>query len=134
MNIKGHLDYIAEEWRGQGRKVGSLNLVAEFFCLRDSLFLCSSVLEPDLDLGVRQLELLGKVCSLGDGEVSLGLVFLLQSVQLLGGEGSSGFAISSVLPQDWPGSWQHWRRLVMLLKGSQKKERLLLGEERRIRR
>ena len=42
-----------------------------------------SVLEPDLDLGLGELELVGELGSLGDGEVLLLPELLLQRRQLL---------------------------------------------------
>ena len=85
----------------------------EFFSLSDSLLLGPPVLEPDLDLSVCQLELPGEVRPLGDGEVTLGFVFVLQLLELITGEGSPGLPVSSVLPQDGPG-WNDWRGWVAL--------------------
>ena len=75
-------------------------MTAELLSLSDPLLLGASVLEPDLDLGVSQLQILGEVCSLSDGEVGLALVLVLQFLQLVGGEGCPRLAVSSVLPQD----------------------------------
>ena len=52
-------------------------MTAELLRLSDSLLLGASVLEPDLHLGVSQLQILGEVCSLSDGEVGLALVLVL---------------------------------------------------------
>ena len=68
--------------------------------LGNPLLLGPSVLEPDLDLSVSDLELLGELCPLGDGEVTLGFVLLLQLVQLITGEGGPGLSVSFVFPQD----------------------------------
>ena len=84
----------------------------EFFSLGDSLFLCSPVLEPDLDLSVSQLKILGKLRPLGDGEVTLGFVFPLQLLQLVGGEGRPRLPVRLVFPQD--GAGQDWRLLVVV--------------------
>ena len=80
--------------------------------LSNSLFLGSSVLEPDLDLGVAQLKFLGKLCSLRDGEITLGFVFLLQLLQLFTGEGSPRLPVRAVFPEDGA-NWKDWRLLVL---------------------
>ena len=94
--------------------------------LSNSLLLCSPVLEPDLHLGICQLELLSKLGSLCDGEITLGFVFPLQLVELLTGERSPGFPVCSVFPQDWP-DWKDWRLLV--LEVPQQHQLGLAGEE-----
>ena len=85
----------------------------KLFRLGNSLLLGPPVLEPDLDLGVSDLELLGKLCPLGDGEVTLGFVLLLELLQLLTGEGSPGLPVRFVFPQDWTG--RENRRSLMVL-------------------
>ena len=50
----------------RGRKANPLNLG-----LLDALGLGAPILEPDLDLGLGELELVGELGSLGDGEVLL---------------------------------------------------------------
>ena len=67
--------------------------------LLQPLGLGASVLEPDLDLGVRQLETLRKLRPLGDGQVTLLDVFLLQLGELLICEGCPGFPVRLVFPQ-----------------------------------
>ena len=77
--------------RGEGRGV--------HLRLCDPLRLRPPVLEPDLHLGLRQLELGGELGPLGDAEVGLLLVLLLQPVQLLVGERGPWLPVRSVLPQ-----------------------------------
>ena len=67
--------------------------------LLQPLGLGSPVLEPDLDLGLRQLQLGGELCPLGYRQVLLLPELLLQGVQLLGGEGGAGLPVGLVLPQ-----------------------------------
>ena len=62
-------------------------------CLSQSLLLCPSVLEPDLDLGLGQFEVLGKLCSLGHREVLLLAELPLECDELGAGEGSPGFTV-----------------------------------------
>ena len=50
-------------------------------------------------MGFRQLQLRGKLRPLGDAEVGLGNVLLLQPVQLLVGEGGARLPVRPVLPQ-----------------------------------
>ena len=76
------------------RKTDPLN-----FRLLDPLGLGPPVLEPDLDLGLGELELVGELCALRDGEVLLLPELLLQRVQLLGGEGGARLPVGLVLPQ-----------------------------------
>jgi hypothetical protein len=64
-----------------------------------SCIISPSILEPDLDLGLGELELVGELCPLRDGEVLLLAELLLQGVQLLGGEGGAGLPVGLVLPQ-----------------------------------
>ena len=70
------------------------------FC--QPLVFCSPVLEPDLDLGLAQLQLVGKLRSLGNRQVLLLLELILERHQLLGGEGSPGLAVGLVLSQMAP--------------------------------
>ena len=100
------------ETGGDVSKIILLDLAVKLFSLGNSLLLGPPVLEPDLDLGVRQLKFLGKVRPLSDGEITLGFVLLLQLVQLLTGEGSPGLPVRSVFPQDWS-DWKDWRLLVL---------------------
>ena len=67
--------------------------------LCDPLRLRPSVLEPDLDLRLSDVQAGGKLGPLGDAEVGLLLVFLLQPAQLLGGEGGAWLSVRSVLSQ-----------------------------------
>ena len=125
-----------QDSRNQGRRnhgqvlSGSgLNVCLIDLGLGNPLGLCSSVLEPYLDLGFGQLQLGSKVCSLSDGEVALLNKLLLQLVQLVIGEGCSGFSVCFVLSEStferklrelllrWTGlgSLNHWRILMMVL-------------------
>ena len=67
--------------------------------LRNPLRLCSPVLEPDLDLGLSQLQFCSELRSLRYGQVALFVELLLQFVELLVSEGSSGLPVGLVLPQ-----------------------------------
>jgi len=67
--------------------------------LLESLGLGPTVLEPDFDLRFRQLEVLGELGPLGDGQVLLLLELVLQGEELLGGERGSGLAIGLVLAE-----------------------------------
>ena len=67
--------------------------------LRNSLRLCSPVLEPNLDLRLRDVEAGCELGPLGDAEVGLLLVLLLQPPQLLGGERGARLSVRSVLSQ-----------------------------------
>ena len=67
--------------------------------LGDPLRLGPPVLEPDLHLGLRQLQLGGELGPLGYRQVLLLPELLLQGVQLLGGEGGAGLPVGLVLPQ-----------------------------------
>ena len=77
--------------RGEGRGV--------HLRLRDSLRLRPPVLEPDLDLSLRDVQAGCELRPLGDAEVGLLLVLLLQLAQLLGGERRPWLPVRSVLPQ-----------------------------------
>ena len=79
---------------GRGRESNPFD-----FRLLDPFGLGAPVLEPDLDLGLGELELVGELCSLRDGEVLLLTELLLQGVQLLGGEGGARLPVGFVLPQ-----------------------------------
>ena len=67
--------------------------------LLEPLGLGPPVLEPDLDLGLGELELGGELGPLGDGQVLLLTELLLQAVQLLGCEGGPGLPVGLVLPK-----------------------------------
>ena len=90
---------------GRGLQAGLVSLR-----LLQSLGLGPPVLEPDLDLGVGQLEAVGELGPLGDGEVALLNILLLQLGELLVGEGSPGLPVRLVFPQSAL-QWQlgHWR-------------------------
>ena len=60
------------------------------------------VLEPDLDLGLAQLQLVGKLRSLGNRQVLFLLELILERHQLLGGEGSPRLPVGLVLSQMAP--------------------------------
>ena len=77
----------------------SVSLSLERLRLCTSLCLRSSVLEPDLDLGIRQLQLPGHLLPLLHAEVGPLLVLDLQFGQLLAGEGSPGLPVRFVFPQ-----------------------------------
>ena len=77
--------------RGEGRGV--------HLRLCDPLRLRPPVLEPDLDLRLRDVQAGCELRPLGDAEVGLLLVLLLQLAQLLGGERSPWLPVRSVLPQ-----------------------------------
>ena len=70
------------------------------FC--QPLVFCSPVLEPDLDLGLAQLQLVGKLRSLGNRQVLFLLELILERHQLLGGEGSPRLPVGLVLSQMAP--------------------------------
>ena len=113
-----------EEGAGEGGEGGPPHhLAAELLSLRDPLLLGAPVLEPDLDLGVGQLQLGRELRALGDGEVGLGLVLPLEAVQLLGSEGGPRLAVSAVLAEDGsgPGGCQGLVQ-VLPLQRSQEKE------------
>jgi hypothetical protein len=67
--------------------------------LREPLCLGPPVLEPDLDLRLRQLQLIRKLCPLCDGQVGLLPVFPLESRQLGLGERRSLLAVSFMLAE-----------------------------------
>jgi len=69
------------------------------FSLLDPLVLGSSVLEPDLDLGVGQAKVIGQLAALQDGQVLGPPELGFQDPQLLVGEGSSGLPVCLVLLQ-----------------------------------
>ena len=86
-----------------------VHLGAVHLSLRDPLCLRSPVLEPDLHLRLRQLELRGELGPLGDAEVGLRHVLLLEPVQLLVGERGAGLPVRPVLPQGaLEGQVVHW--------------------------
>ena len=67
--------------------------------LRQPLGLGPPVLEPDLDLRLREAETLGEVRPLRDGKVALLQVLGLKLVQLRRAERRPGLAVRPVLPQ-----------------------------------
>ncbi len=82
-------------------------------------------MEPDLDLGLGELELVGELCPLRDGEVLLLTELLLQRVQLLGREGGARLPVGFVLPQraaqrprGWPEpqvcKWKIFKQIVFI--------------------
>ena len=107
-------------------------MVCEFLGLCNPLLLGAPVLEPDLDLGVGELQVLGKVRPLGDGEIALGLVLLLEPVQLLRGEGGPRLPVRPVLPAAGAGGEER-RGALVLTERSQKKELRLLRKEGKVR-
>ena len=84
-------DRVERGRRGEGRGV--------HLRLCDPLRLRPPVLEPDLDLRLRDVQAGCELRPLGDAEVGLLLVLLLQLAQLLGGERSPWLPVRSVLPQ-----------------------------------
>lgn len=68
-------------------------------CLLKPLGFGSSVLEPDLDLGLGQRQGGGELGPLGYGQVLLLAKLSLQGQELRGGEGSARLAVGFVLPQ-----------------------------------
>ena len=91
---EGRRDERARHAAGGGLQAGLVGLG-----LLQPLGLGPPVLEPDLDLGVAQLEAVRELGPLGDGEVALLQVLLLQLGQLLVGEGSPGLPVRLVFPQ-----------------------------------
>merc|ERR1712203_398198 len=87
----GRYDRVERGRRGEGRGV--------HLCLCDPLRLRPPVLEPDLDLRLRDVQAGCELRPLGDAEVGLLLVLLLQLAQLLGGERCPWLPVRSVLPQ-----------------------------------
>jgi hypothetical protein len=79
---------------GRGRESNPFD-----FRLLDPFGLGAPILEPDLDLGLSELELVGELCPLRDGEVLLLAELLLQGVQLLRREGGARLPVGFVLPQ-----------------------------------
>lgn len=81
---------------GQDRLGGQF----QFFKLGflQSLGFGSSVLKPDFDLSLRQIERVGELGSLGDGEVLLLAELALQRQQLRGSEGRARFPVVLVFP------------------------------------
>ena len=69
------------------------------FRLLEPFCLGPPVLEPDLHLGLRQLQLGGELSSLRYRQVLLLSELLLKRVELLGGEGSPRLPVWLVLPQ-----------------------------------
>ena len=84
--------------------------------LLEPLGLCPAVLKPDLDLGLREAEGAGELCSLRDGEVLFLPESPLQGQQLGRGEGSSGFSVVLVLPQRaWGRAGESWEPIRTIL-------------------
>lgn len=69
------------------------------FSLLQALGLCSAVLKPNLDLRLRELQLIGELGTFGNAEILLLFELVFQRHQLLRGERGSGFAVSFVLSQ-----------------------------------
>jgi hypothetical protein len=67
--------------------------------LREPLGLGPPVLEPDLDLRLRQLQLIRKLCPLRDGQIGLLAILPLQSRQLGLGERRPLLAVSFMLAE-----------------------------------
>ena len=78
--------------------------------LLEPLGLGPPILEPDLHLGLGELQVAGELCTLWDGEILLLIVFLLQGVQLLSGERCSWFPVGFMLPQHTLERSQAWGR------------------------
>ena len=112
---------------GRGLQAGLVSLR-----LLQSLGLGPPVLEPDLDLGVGQLEAVGELGPLGDGEVALLNILLLQLGELLVGEGSPGLPVRLVFPQSAL-QWQlgHWRACVGVESLEEEGRDVEVREERR---
>lgn len=84
------------------RKGGQNGLGGQFklfhFGFLQSLSFGSPVLKPDFDLSLRQVERVGELGSLGDGEVLLLAKLALQCQQLRGSEGRARFPVVFVFP------------------------------------
>ena len=86
-----------------------VHLRAVHLGLCDPLCLRPTVLEPDLHLRLGQLQLRGKLSPLGDAEVGLRHILLLEPVQLLVGERGARLPVRPVLPQGaLEGQVVHW--------------------------
>lgn len=72
------------------------------FCLLQALGFSSSVLKPDFNLGLRQVEGAGELRALGDREILLLTELSLQGEQLGRGEGGPGLSIRLVFAE-WTG-------------------------------
>ena len=68
------------------------------------------ILEPDLDLGLRQLELLGQLHPLRDGQVLVLLKLRLQGLDLGGGESSAGTLLAVVGAQVGIVAWKQTKK------------------------
>lgn len=92
----------------EGRRQHGLCCHFQFleFCLLQPLGLGSPVLEPDLDLGLRQVEGTGELRALGNGEVLLLAELPLQREQLRRGEGGPGLSVRLVFSQGAGGGTQ----------------------------
>ena len=93
------------EARGQHRFCSHFQLFQ--FGLLQSFRLGSSVLEPDFDLCLREVQRAGELCPLCDGEVLFLAELALQSEELGGGEGCAWLPIGLVFPQGAGGGGAH---------------------------
>lgn len=66
------------------------------FCLLQPFGFGSSVLKPNLDLGLRQIEGAGELCALGDGKILLLTELSLQGQELGCREGGPGLSVGLV--------------------------------------
>jgi hypothetical protein len=81
----------------EGRACGHLHLLD--LRLLEPLGLGATVLEPDLDLGLGEVEVGAELCPLGDGKVLLLAELLLQRHELLRRERGARFPVRLVLPE-----------------------------------
>jgi len=79
------------DWLGGQFKLFQLSLLQSFG-------FGSPVLKPNFDLSLRQVERVGELCSLGDGEVLLLAKLALKRQQLRGSERRARFPVVFVLP------------------------------------
>lgn len=93
----GHDEGVAHVTRHHqsGAHLDSMSLHVSLF---QSLFFCSPILEPNLDLGLGEAEVGGEFGSFRDRKVLLCLEFLFQSHQLLRRKRRPGFTIAFMLP------------------------------------
>lgn len=85
----------------ESRRQHWLSCHFQFFqlCLLQPFSFGSSVLKPDFNLSLRQVERAGKLCALSDGEVLLLAKLPLQGQELRRGEGGPGLPVRFVLSQ-----------------------------------
>lgn len=96
--LQGGVDGEREaEARGQHRFGGHFQLFQ--FGLLQSFRLGPSVLEPDFDLGLCEVQRAGELCALCNGEVLFLAELALQSKELGRGEGGAWLPIGLVFPQ-----------------------------------